>query len=55
MPVPVDLNKLSYVVKNDVVKKDVYDELVKKVNAIDTSGLVKKQIMEIRSLRLKVK
>ena len=37
MPVPVDLSKLSDVVKNDVVKKDVYDKLVTKVNNIDTS------------------
>ena len=27
-PVPVDLSKLSDVIKNDVVKKDVYDKLV---------------------------
>ena len=39
VPVPVDLSKLSDVVKNDVVKKDVYDKLVTKVNAIDASGL----------------
>ena len=37
MPVPVDLSKLSDVVKNDVVKKTVYDKLVAKVNSIDTS------------------
>ena len=37
MPVPVDLSKLSDVVKNDVVKKDVYDKLVAKVDNIDTS------------------
>ena len=37
VPVPVDLSKLSNVVKNDVVKKDVYNKLVTKVNAIDTS------------------
>ena len=42
VPVPVDLSKLSDVVKNDVVKKDVYDKLVTKVNNTDTSGLVKK-------------
>ena len=36
-PVPVDLSKLSDVVKNDVVKKAVYDKLVAKVNNIDTS------------------
>ena len=29
-PVPVDLSKLSDVVKNDVVKKTVYDKLVVK-------------------------
>ena len=36
-PVPTDLSKLSDVVKNDVVKKTAYDELGKKVNAIDAS------------------
>ena len=78
MPVPVDLSKLSNVIKNDVVKKDVYDKLVTKVNNIDTSmfvlktnydtdkteignkipdtsGLVKKQIMMLKSLKLKLK
>ena len=28
------------IVKNDVVKKTVYDKLVAKVNSIDTSGFV---------------
>ena len=41
--IPVDLSKLSNVVKNDAVKKTVYDKLVAKVNNIDTSGLVKKK------------
>ena len=41
-PVPVDLSKLSDVVKIDVVKKTVYDKLVTKVNSIDTSGFVLK-------------
>ena len=44
-PVSGDLKKLSDVVEKEVVKKDVYDELVKKVNAIqttDTSDLVEK-------------
>ena len=41
-PVPVDLSKLSDVVKNDVVKKTVYDKLVAKVNNIDTSDFVLK-------------
>ena len=42
MPVPVDLRKLTNVVKNDDVKKTVYDQLVTKVNNIDTSGVVLK-------------
>ena len=40
MPVPVDLSKLNDVVKNDVLKKAVFDKLVAKVNNIDTSGFV---------------
>ena len=39
MPVPVDLSKLSDLLKNDVVKKDVYDQLVAKVNAIPLSNI----------------
>ena len=43
MSVPVDLHKLSHVVKNDVVKrKTVYDKLVAKVNSIDTNSFVLK-------------
>ena len=42
MPVPVDLSKLSDVVKNDVVKKTVYNKLVAKVDNIDTSDFVLK-------------
>ena len=41
-PVPVDLSKLSDIVKNDVVKKTVYDKLVAKVDNIDTSEFVLK-------------
>ena len=41
-PVPVDLSKLSDVVKNGVVKKDAYDKLVAKVNSIDTRGFALK-------------
>ena len=41
-PVPVDLSKLSDVVKNDVVEKTVYDKLFAKVNSINTSGFVLK-------------
>ena len=42
MSVPVDLSKLSDVVKNDVVRRGVYDKLVAKVNNIVTSGFVLK-------------
>ena len=42
IPIPADLSKLSNVVKNDVVKKDVYNRLVTKVDNIDTSGFVLK-------------
>ena len=41
VPVPTDLSKLSNV-KNDVVKKAVYDKLVPKVDAIGTSDFVLK-------------
>ena len=40
--VPVDLSKLSDAVKNDVVKKTVYDKLVAKVDDIDTNDFVLK-------------
>ena len=36
--VPVDLSKVNDAVRNVVVKKDVYNKLVTKVNSIDTSG-----------------
>ena len=36
------MSKLSDVVKNDVVKKTVYDKLTAKVNNIDTSRFVLK-------------
>ena len=39
VPVPVDLSKLSDVVKN-VVKKDVYNKSVAKADNINTSGFV---------------
>ena len=42
VPVPIDLSKLSDVVKNDVVKKTVYNKLVAKVDNIDTSDFVLK-------------
>ena len=45
IPAPVDLSKLGDVVKNNAVKKTKYDELFKKVDAVEstgTSNLVKK-------------
>ena len=41
-PVPVNISKLSDVVKNDVGKKTEYYKLVIKVNNIDTTGFVLK-------------
>ena len=40
--VPIDLSKLSDVVKIDVVKKTEYNKLVARVNNIDTTGFVLK-------------
>ena len=31
VPVPVDLSKLSYIVKNDAVKKNVYNAKIKNI------------------------
>ena len=42
VPIPNDLSKLSNVVKKDVVKKTVYDQLVTNVNYTDTSDFVLK-------------
>ena len=42
VPIPNDLSKLSKVVKNDVVKKTVYNKLVANVDNIDTSDFVLK-------------
>ena len=54
-PVPVDLSKLSDVVKNDAVKKVVYDKLVAKVNNIDTSTFVLKTIYQTDKTELEKK
>ena len=67
-PVPHDLTKLSNVVKNDVVKKTVYDKLVSEINNIDTVrfvlkttydtdklGLEKKLVMGIKKSLIQVK
>ena len=38
----VDASKISNVVENDVTKKTVYDKLITRVNAIDTSKFILK-------------
>ena len=53
-PVPVDLSKLSDVVKN-VVKKTVYDKLAAKVNNIDTSAFVLKTKYQTDKIELQKK
>ena len=55
VPVPVDLSKLSNAVKNDVVKKTVYDKLAAKVNNIDTSHFVLKTKYQINKTELEKK
>ena len=56
--VPVDLSKLSDVVKNDVVKKTECNKLITKVDNINTKIFLKKtnmkkmgQILQIKSAR----
>ena len=42
VPVLVDLSKLSNVLRNEVVKKTLYDKSVNKVNNIETNGFILK-------------
>ena len=54
VPVPVDLSKLN----DDVVKETEYDELMRKVNAIqtaDTSDLVRKTDYNTKTNEIKYK
>ena len=46
-PVPNDLAKLSSVVKNDVVKKTEFNNLIGKVNNIDTTKFTSRTKYEI--------
>ena len=55
LPVPVDLSKLSDVVKNDVGKKTVYDKLVAKISNIDITGAVLKSKYDVDILDLEKK
>ena len=50
---PVDLSKLNNVLKNEVVKTAVYNELVKNVNTTASSNLVKKSTMTQNLVKLK--
>ena len=49
VPIPVDLSKLSDVVKNDVVKKTVHDKLVTKVNNINNSLATKTALTTVEN------
>ena len=55
VPIPVDLSKLSDVVKNDVVKKTVYNKLVAKVDNIDTSDFMLKNKYNTDKIELEYK
>ena len=54
-PVSVDLSKLSDLVKNNVVKKTLYDKLVAKVNNLDTTGFDLKTKYDTDKAELKKK
>ena len=54
-PVPVDLSKLSDVVKNDVVEKAIYDKLAAKVNNIGTNDFVLKTKYQAEKAELEKK
>ena len=53
--VSTNLSKLSNAVKNDIVKKDVYDKLVTKVNNIDTNDFMLKTNYNIDKTELEYK
>ena len=54
VPVPIDLSKISDVVKN-VVKKTVFDKLVAKVNSIGTSRFILKTKYDTDKLEIENK
>ena len=55
VPVPVNLSKLSNVVKSDVIKKAEYNRLINKVNNIDTSRFILKAKYDADKLELEKK
>ena len=52
VPIPNDLSKLSNVLKNDVVKKTVYNKLVGKVDSINTNDFVLKNKYDTDQINL---
>ena len=57
VPAPVDLSQLSDVVKNDVVKKDVYDAKIKNTEdkIPDITNLATNTTLNAKKIRLKTK
>ena len=57
IPVPIDLSKLSNVVKNDIVKKDVYNANTKNIEdkILQIINLATKTTLDAKLIRLKVK
>ena len=51
----VDISKLSDVVNNEMVKRNVYDKLLAKVNEIDTIGFILKNEYDTDKLSLEKK
>ena len=56
IPVPVDLSKLSDVVKNDVLKKNVYNSKMKNIEdkTPNITNLATKATLNAKKIRLKV-
>ena len=50
-PVPVDLSKLSYVVKNEIIKKNEYNAKIKNIEdkILDITNLATKNILNTKT------
>ena len=48
VPVPVDLNKLSDVVKNDIVKKDVYNK-IRDITNLASNAALNAKVNEVKN------
>ena len=57
VPAPADLSKLSDVVKNDVVKKDVYNAKIKNIEdkIPNITNLATNTTLNAKKMRLKMK